>query len=190
LGVPESVVPTPAPGQLFSGTLGPESTAGIHGKPYGGSFARDTSSKAAVSLPTYGQGIESEIPDIIAALINKTLGGKPIYDPYWTLTVLGGSLQPLDSVTQASPVLAANPNIPSNILEWTGPSTIKASYTIVNQGLLDEDNNIMFVFAILLGAAGAGMLASLQGIIHVLSSRSVSSDKTRDDSECPPKAAT
>lgn len=130
------------------------------------------------------------MPNIIAALINKTLGGKPTYDSYWTSIVTGGELKPLDSVTQSSPVLETGPNVPSNILEWTSPGEIEASYTIVNQGLLDEDNNILYVFAILLGAAGAGVLASLQCIIHVLSSRNASGDKAQDAPEPPPKDAT
>jgi hypothetical protein len=158
--------------QLFSGRLSSDSfEISINGNS-GAHFANKTSDRSAVSTPEYGQGDIQEEVGPIARRIVDSLGRTPSYraDGDFTTVVQSNDLGPFEAVTQAIPPL--DPNLDSTQLQWTGGEVpFGVSYATVDQNSVDSTNNALFVFAILLGVAGACVVASIQGVIHRLLSR-------------------
>jgi hypothetical protein len=62
------------------------------------------------------------------------------------------------------------PNDPTE-LRWVNSGIDTPSYAAVNRILADEDNSALFIFAVLLGVAGAALIGSLQVAIHIFSAR-------------------
>jgi hypothetical protein len=89
---------------------------------------------------------------------------------YFTVNVTGGQPGPLQTIIGSSPNKSPE-TADSSGLNWSSHQGVAVSYAAVDQDALDTNNNLLFVFAILLGAAIAGLLASLQSLIHILSSR-------------------
>ena len=171
---PSQPLPYAASGsaQLFSGTANLDSVPSVDGTPFG-TFAQSTSDRSAVSLPYYGiTGLEF-LPSTISGEITDVLGGKPTFllGSDSTINIDGGFLPPSESVSQSSPAMTPNPS-DQNDLQWTTHSAlIGPSFALANQGAIDITNNILFVFAVLLGAAGAAFIACLQAFIRIRSSR-------------------
>jgi hypothetical protein len=165
---PETIVPSPACAQLFSGSVVPTASVNISGRPYG-TLVSNNFANSVVSLPTYGQGSLFDLSNGTGASIVKELGATPTTANV-AMTIYGSSIGPLESVSQSAPAMTTDPNYPGG-LEWTSNIPIAPSYTITYQDSAAEVSNFLFVFAILLGVAGAGILASLQGAIQVLLER-------------------
>lgn len=164
--------------QLFSGTLnGNGSSVSINGISVG-SFADSTTDRTAVALPDYGQGLLSEVSSKTGNEVVHALGSIPTFRPPadFTAYISSGRLFPLDSITSASLAPTQDPDSQGN-LEWTIHDSAQINYSTVNQESADTDSNLLFVFAVLLGVAGAGVLASLQSAIHVFSARSTKNSK-------------
>jgi hypothetical protein len=161
-------VTSPACAQLFSGSLGPGFGAVINGKAYG-TFVINTYAHSVVSLPTYGQGSLSDLSQGPAALIVRKLRGSPVVADV-AMTIYGTTIGSLQSVSQVDPATTNDPSYPGG-LEWTSNIPIAPSYTITYQDSADEVNNFLFVFSVLLGVAGAGIIACLQSTIQVLLER-------------------
>lgn len=157
--------------ELFSGQFSPDSfeisingTSGAH-------FANKTSDRSAVSTPEYGQGDLRDMGPIGRRIVDS-LGRTPSYRTSgdFTTVVESNHLGPFETVTQAIPSL--DPNLNPTQLQWTGGDLpFGVSYATVDQNAVDSTNNALFVFAILLGVAGACVVASIQGVIHRLLSR-------------------
>lgn len=164
--------------QLFSGNLsGNGSSLSISGTS-AGSFADSTTDRTAVALPDFGQGLLSEVSSKTGNEIIRVLGSIPIFrpPPDFTAYISSGPLFPLDSVTSVSLAPTQDPDNQRN-LEWTIHGSAQINYSTVNQGSADSDSNLLFVFAVLLGVAGASVLASLQSAIHVFRERSAKNGK-------------
>jgi hypothetical protein len=184
----ESLYPSDV--QLFSGTVdrsSPVSIAGISA----GKFINETVDRAAISLPDYGQGYAStycsntrlsastlsscslgEVDQITLASITKALDGKPLVRPLddFSVVVSSGELIQSETVTQSDLSLAPN-SATTNNLQWSGHGDISIQYDTAARTVASDTNNVLFVFAILLGVAGAGLLGCLQTTIHILSDR-------------------
>jgi hypothetical protein len=158
--------------QLFSGTLKDGGSLTINGTS-AGSFGDSTTDRTAVALPDYGQGLLSEVSSKTGNAIVHAPGSIPTFQPSpnFTAYISSGPLFPLDSIASASLTPTGDPDSQGN-LEWTIHDSAQISYSTVNQAAADTDTNLLFVFAVLLGAAGAGVLASLQSAVHVFSTRS------------------
>jgi hypothetical protein len=162
-------IPNSGPAELFSGSLGSGFSAIIDGVATG-TFHKYTSDRTAVTLPTYAQGNLSKLDKKTGMTIINALGTQPVFRmaQSFSAQIISSPLDPLDSVTAASPSPVPEPSRP-NTLEWATHGTESVSYTTVNQASADATSNTLFVFALLLGVAGAGIIASLQGMIHVFS---------------------
>jgi hypothetical protein len=160
----------PAEGQLFSGVLPAGAAANVGGASFS-SFSNSTIDRTAVMFPYYGEGDIRSVDKKTKSSILAALHMMPsVRGPHFTLSVTGGQLGPLQSV------MASNPNRASGAadstgLNWISHQGIVVSYAMVDQDAVDTNNNLLFVFAILLGAAVAGLLTCLQSLIHILSSR-------------------
>jgi hypothetical protein len=167
------------PVQLFSGSSNGTSTPHLWGGQAMGPFVQSTFDRSAVSLPLYGY-FDSFIfpPSDVGREITKELGGAPVsrQPKFFTLKINGGSLPSLDSVSQSSPHMTINAN---NEMEWTSSDSMSPQFMATDQGAADTASNVLFVFAVLLGVAGAAFIASLQSFIHILSSRQSTADADR-----------
>jgi len=163
-----------AASQLFSGDLSAGSTAVISGTAEE-NFADSTSDQTAVSLPSYGQGVLSVLSAATQKYVTRALDAPPVFmsPDDFTTQIDAGSVFPLQSVTSASLAPVDDPSVPDT-LEWTIHNAVPISYAITDQEAQDGINNFLFAFAVLLGVAGAAMMASLQGAIHASLSRSKS----------------
>jgi hypothetical protein len=157
---------TPPPDQLFYGIVNSKSSAQFGGST-SGQFADTAFSRSAVTLPMYAQGDIRQFSRQ-AAILNALGKVKPILrsSKYFTLYVEGGALDSFQTVSEADPTLS-DPSQP----EWTSHSFIQAQYSMVDQRSADTATNVLYVFAVLLGVAGAGVFAALQSTIHVVLSR-------------------
>jgi hypothetical protein len=159
-----------AEGQLFAGVLPAGVTAYVGGVSFA-PFSNSTIDRTAVSLPYYGEGDVSLVDNKTEASILTALHATPsVRGPHFTVNITGGQLGPLQSVTASDPNQA--PEVADSTgLNWISHKGIAVSYAAVDQDAVDTNNNLLFVFAILLGAAVAGLLTCLQSLIHILSSR-------------------
>jgi hypothetical protein len=157
--------------QLFSGTLASGATATIGGYSQA-PFSSSTIDRTAVSLPYYGEGDVRLVDTKTKASIRAALHMMPTIQTstYFTVNITGGQLGPLESVTASNPNQAPEGDNSAG-LDWISHQGIAVTYATVDQDSVDANNNVLFVFAILLGAAVAGLLASLQSLIHILSAR-------------------
>ncbi|WP_410597083.1 hypothetical protein [Amycolatopsis sp. lyj-23] len=122
-----------------------------------GSVQRRTASRSVVYLPP----ISAELPSPVD---NSPWPGAAIpaaRPKSLNLTVDCGRLNPLETVTQASPPLQV-----SNELAWQAQNELgPIVYATLDQGKEDRSRNVLFVDAILLGAAVACLVAALQAIL-------------------------
>jgi hypothetical protein len=162
-------LPTIAHVQLFSGYLSPSFGSAVVAGPSFRSFISSTSDKSAVVLPTYEQGDMSRVPQTLVNAIYGYLRGLPtIRSNEFTVTVNGGALSPIQSLTQAAPPKhRAN----SATLFWLSHSGVRIEYEVTDQDAVDATNGVLIVFAILLGVAGSSLVGSLQSLYHIISTR-------------------
>jgi hypothetical protein len=156
--------------QLFSGTVPASSITTFTGsarKP----FFSTTSDRRAAFFPAFGEERLGKVnlavkPSVLAALRGRqpTIRQKGVF----TVSVLA-RISPSDSVTESSPALVPSPTAPARLV-WTSHSKLSVMYATVNQPEVDSTNDALFVFAILLGVAGGGLLQSLQEILHTVRS--------------------
>jgi hypothetical protein len=155
---------TTAPSQIFYGSLGAGATVFVNGIS-AERFADSNSHETGVTLPSYGEGFISELSPATKTAVINTLGEQPTVRrrSLFTTRVVTTPIFPDDTVT--SPGL--NPSdAPPDALEWKVHDPYPLDFTITNQQAAEAVSNFMFAFAILLGVAGAGVMASLQGAIH------------------------
>ena len=161
------------PAQLFTGVLAGDSSEMFYGKVVG-IFETSAISSSAAYLPTYSQGSLSGVSKRDTAIIIHGLGGAPTlrHDRDFTITLTGGMYDPsLESLSNAQPSL--DPTLESEgVVQWTGDESIfNPQYNLSSQNGADVATDGLFVFAIFLGVAGASLLAGLQCLVQVLSSR-------------------
>jgi hypothetical protein len=162
-------------GQLLNGSLAGGASVDITGRS-AGQFFEDSAGRSAVSLPFYGQGELAEFDSKTDKAITGALGASPSVIPPsdFTVTVGSGPLYPTESLTLSQPALAAGSGDPTE-LNWDSHSVISVDYQTLNQYEADSATDSLFVFAILLGVAGAGVVASLQSAIRAVLSRTARS---------------
>lgn len=166
-GVALNSFPNDSMAELFSGHLSAGSLATITGQP-DGTFANFTSDRIAVSLPAYGSGLLAFLDRSTARAIISALRSKPVYrrSADFVATISSGPISSLDSITSDS--LTPTQNYLPNDLTWTIHGFKSIDYTTMNQAAADDSSDLFFVFAVLLGVAGAALIGSLQAIIHQL----------------------
>ena len=155
--------------QLLSGSLSGYSLVTFHGYSFG-QFATTVAAQTSVSLPSYEHG--NTLTSKASPSIIEALKGEPAYRPVQDspIVILAGHLPPFDSILEASPSMTPAAGDPTE-LRWVSHRYASAFYAALNQGAAAVDNNTLFIFAALLGVAGAALIGSLQGAIHILSRR-------------------
>jgi hypothetical protein len=168
-GHTSSINAQPVEAELFSGGLQSHDFASIGGWCFG-RFINTTYDRSAVALPYYGAGDLADLDERTTAIVTDVLGGKPRVGRAnrFQVKVFDRDLLPFESISQATPTPTSGA---SGNPEWTSNDNLTITYATVNQAALDRTNNALFVFAILLGVAGAGLVTSLQGAIHAMLSR-------------------
>jgi hypothetical protein len=159
------------PAQLFSGVLTGNSRADFSGT-VTGTFETSTISRKAVHLPTYSQGSLSDVRSKKdREIILNALGSAPTTrnSGAFTITLTGGVYEPsLESLSDMQPSLDSAGQR-DGVVRWTGHGSIVGpQYKIFSQRGADVASNGLWIFAIFLGIAGAGILESLQSIAENL----------------------
>jgi hypothetical protein len=149
--------------QIFYGSLGAGATAYISGTS-AENFADSTSDETGVTLPNYDEGFVSFLSPATKTAVINALGEQPAVRrrTLFITRIVASPIFPDDSVASPDQTPSA---APPDGLEWKG-SGYPINFTITNQQAAGAVSNFMFAFAILLGVAGAGVMASLQGAIH------------------------
>jgi hypothetical protein len=150
-----------APGQLLWGRLPSGASEEINGQPLS-TWAGATASQTAVSLPTFAPGSIQYTDTATLAAIARDLRVRATSPGGISITVDAGNVDPLDTVVRAIP-----PTTDPYHLYWISSTSIAPAYALKDENAQRVLDNYSFALAIVLGAAGAGLLASVQTIIHV-----------------------
>ena len=169
LKTPSESTPAYVQAQLFWGSVGKSpSYSMISGRSHA-TFVDKTGDLRAIQLPFYTSGTLSLVNDADAKkLIVTALGGEPTA-PYSSISITGDYLGQFDSIERADPAPQKSSESPPGPISWENYKYIEPSYVVKNESATGKITNFSFVFALLLGAAGAALLASLQSMIHILS---------------------
>jgi hypothetical protein len=177
--------------ELFSGTVSNKSPTWVDGDVDTDYVNRVTDHSAAL-LPDYGQGYATtncpggrDADDCLAGLtsgptaeaVTRALGGRPTRRSLnaFVVNVDGGVFWPDDSIENSRPQpLTKRPE--PNFVRWSEAGNIQVSYNTVAKSITNDTTGILFVFAILLGVAGAGILGAIQATVHILISSKSSSE--------------
>jgi hypothetical protein len=167
------VVFPPAKAQLLSGSIKGYSAVTFTGSSFG-QFTASGGPETMVELPPYEEGagvIASGTP--ATRLIIDALKGRPIFrDPrHFSIIVSAGRLPPSDSLSEVYPNLTPTAKDPTELRWVSNGGYVQPFYETINQGMATAGSGVLFVFGILLGVAGAALVGSLQGTVHILSSR-------------------
>jgi hypothetical protein len=153
------------PGQLAWGRLAPGQIAQITGQPRV-SYTSSDATQTAVSLPDFDLGGFWNTDPVTLSAIARDLG-TPLTSPGGlSISVDAGTVSPLDTVVTAIPPLTD-----PSALSWTFHTDTAPAYKLLNQSAQNSLNGYSFALAILLGAAGAGLLASIQAFVTTVTSR-------------------
>jgi hypothetical protein len=157
--------------QIISGSVNGNSSVSFSGSSFG-QFDQSAGSQSVVALPTYEQGTTGLNSPEQTQPITDALKGYATVRPWGRFSVIvsSGHLPPVYALGQVSPNMTPSPADPAE-LRWFSNSSIQANYVAVNPGLAAEHSEVLFVFAVLLGLAGAALIGSVQGVVHILSSR-------------------
>src|SRR5262249_2273401 len=147
--------------QLFWGVIKPKSDVTVSGIARR-DFHLTTHARAAVSFPEYGEGHLDQIDSDMRPILERLNGKLATRQDNFTVNVRAGRLRPFLSVTQSSPALVQSA-MAENRLAWTGHDAISITFSLTNQAGVDDTNNALFVFAVILGVAGACLIESLLG---------------------------
>jgi hypothetical protein len=160
------VITSVYPAQLFWGVTARTSMSTINGWSLG-AFVNKTSDRSAVSLPNYEQGDLSMFAPATGKIIVDALSGKPTLRQLqdFTIKLYDGKLNAFESMTQSNPPFTPDFNDPSAV-QWTSHLGISPTYATIDQNAADATTNIIFAFGVLLGVAGSGLIAGVQGVIH------------------------
>ena len=155
--------------RLLSGELNKNSEVDIYGSTIH-EFSVTTNARTVTWIPGYGEGDLSQLDKTARTAVMTMLKTKPVIRAAsnFTVRVYDDFVSSLDSITTASPSPETNSDQPGN-LEWIGHSYLEVRYVAQDPSSADTISNALFVFAILLGIAGAGILTSMQGFIHTSS---------------------
>lgn len=157
-----------AAGQLFFGMLNGGASVTLEGVP-AETYYNSTSDQTAVTFPSYGQGILSGLNEATGAAVVKGLRGPPVVrnESSFTAQITSSPIAALDSITTVSLSPVPDPSQPAT-LEWTFHNTQSIDYTVQNQGAASASSNLLVAFAVLLGIAGAGIVATLQTMVQAI----------------------
>ena len=164
--------------QIVSGVLNSDSSVYFGGEAVG-NFVNETTDQTAVQLPSYGISESFTLAKVLKSTILDWLGTQSSNqaNPKFSVQVYAGSLLQSQSISEPSSGLAADSSIRGQ-LEWTDDVAISPSFMTVTQSAVNAVNSALFSFAVLLGVAGAGILAAAQSLIRVLVEQSSSSKGT------------
>ncbi|SEC66549.1 hypothetical protein SAMN04489727_4603 [Amycolatopsis tolypomycina] len=145
--------------QILSGALGQSDStyAGF----VTGSFEQSAASRSVVSLPAVHAASPRRLhqPSNVVQIVGHLL----VSPRSLAISVDGGNLDPLVTVTQASPPLEVQ-----NKLFWSAQNELVGiTYSTFDQGAEDRSRNVLFVIAILLGAATACLVAAMQVLLRM-----------------------
>jgi hypothetical protein len=172
------------PLQLITGTVTSKASTWVDGDVEADFVNRATDHSTAL-LPDYGQGYagadcpggRSDTDDCLSGLTSgateniviRALQGRPVSRELkeFPVSVQGGIFWSNDTIVDSQP--SASPAPPNDVL-WSGTGNLQVSYSTAAKTANDDTTGILFVFAILFGVAGAGLLGAIQITIHVIAS--------------------
>jgi hypothetical protein len=178
------------PAQLCTGVLAGTKSVQFSGTSEG-LFESWTFDRAAISLPTYGQGTLSDASRRVQEMITTALGGVPTVrdNEAFTLTLDAGQYDPaFQSLSDTQPTVDPSTQSIGRIY-WLEHKTISnPQFEVYDQNRADEVTFGIAVYAVFLGIAGAGLVTSLQGIVKTLISRTSATSTTLASSANPSAA--
>jgi len=152
-------------GQLFWGQLVPGGVVQVTGQPVASYVNRDAT-ETAVALPDFDLGSTINTDPATLSSIAEKLGTPGTSPGGLSIGVDAGSVSPLNTQVTAIPALAD-----PSALSWTFQTDTAPAYKLVDQNAQNSLNSYSFALAVLLGAAGACLLAGLQTLVGKTRSR-------------------
>jgi hypothetical protein len=172
--------------ELFSGTVSSKAPTWVDGDVYT-DYVNRSSDHSAALLPDFGQGYavvscphgHSDTDDCLMgwtdgateSAIAGALQGQPVSRALkdFPVSVDGGVFWSTDSIVNPQPTPSSKRPNPNEML-WSGTGNLQVSYNTAAKTVNDDTSDVLFVFAILFGVAGAGLLGAIQMTIHVITS--------------------
>jgi hypothetical protein len=149
-----------ASGQLLWGQVAPGGTAQVTGQPLNSYVSRDAT-QTAVSLPDFDLGSVLNTDSATLSAITRDLGAPRTSPGRLSIGVDAGSVSLLNTQVTAFPALTD-----PRFLSWTFHTETAPTYKLVDQDAQNSLNSYSFALAVLLGAAGACLLAGLQSLVR------------------------
>jgi hypothetical protein len=159
--------------QLYSGTLnrGDEVRFVVH---YSKHFCTWGAMHVYCWFPTYGEGDISSLKAPARTAVLNVLKARPVIrGQNFTIKVVSGH-EPTDSLAVSVPTEDSVTSV-SNTFGWTSHHRVAVRYITAPSPGNDPTPNALFVYAVILGAAGGGLIVSIQGIIGVVRDRTAES---------------
>jgi hypothetical protein len=155
--------------QIFSGYDGPHATAQMASGKSWVSFAGSGTDPAVVAFPSYAPGVLSNIDIESQRKIVTALGRKPELriSKAFSVSLSSTAFAAGSSIVQVRPAPSAFGTSAQGSLSWTSHTQLSPFFVAADPTSESADNDFLFVFAILMGVAGAGILASVQAAIHI-----------------------
>jgi len=154
-----------APGQLLWGQVAPGGVEQVSGQPLASYISRDAT-ETAVSLPDFDLGSLLNTDPVTLSTIARDIDTPGTSPGGLSIGVDAGTVSPLNTQVTAIPALSD-----PYLLSWTFHTETAPTYKLVDQNAQDSLNSYSFALAVLLGAAGACLLASLQSLVSKAASR-------------------
>jgi len=162
-----------APGQLLWGEVPPGGVEQFSGQPLASYISRDAT-ETAVSLPDFDLGSPLNTDPVTLSNIARDLD-TPVTSPGgFSIGVDAGTVSPLNTQVTAIPALSD-----PALLSWTFQTNTAPTYKLVDQTAQDSSNSYSFALAVILGAAGACLLASSQSLVSTATSRKEQQRRTK-----------
>lgn len=154
-----------AAGLLLWGQVAPGSVEQFSGQPLSSYVSRDAT-QTAVSLPDFDLGSILNTDPTTLSRVTRDLGVPSTSSGGLSIGVDAGSVSLLNTQVTAFPALAD-----PRFLSWTFHTETAPTYKLADLGAQDSLNSYSFALAVLLGAAGACLLAGLQALLSASASR-------------------
>lgn len=152
-------------GQLLWGQVAPGSVEQFSGQPLSSYVSRDAT-QTAVSLPDFDLGSILNTDPMTLSAITRDLGAPLTSPGGLSIGVDARSVSLLNTQVTAFPALAD-----PRFLSWTFHTETAPTYKLADQSAQDSLNSYSFALAVLLGAAGACLLAGIQALLSASASR-------------------
>ena len=139
-------------------------------------FCTSRGPRSVCMLPEYGEGNIGDLDPSARTSVLKALNGNPATRGPQLATKVVSYHTPLESMVVAIPAADERSSV-KGAFQWTSNNAIEVQYLTAPQQGDDPTTNALFIYAVLLGAAGGGLITSIQGIISA--SRAQASERRK-----------